>query len=115
MFNKMKRLGHITGILLLLGAHLNAQNSFKIVETFNNQPSYSKTGRGVCNIANGVLSTRDAYAGFGQKEWSNYEIKFKARAQPATEQVQVWAGFREYNHDDRYIMGFRGGLQNNLY
>jgi len=111
----MKRVGYTTGILLLLGASLNAQNGFKLVETFNDQPSYSKTGRGVCNTANGVLSTRDAYAGFGQHEWSNYEITFKARTQPAAEQVQVWAGFREYNRDDRYIIGFRGGLQNNLY
>jgi len=110
----MKRVGHITGILILLGVHLSAQNGFKLMERFDNPPACSKTGRGVCNVADGVLTTRDAYAGFGQPEWSNYEITFKARAQPAAEQVQVWAGFREHNCDDRYIIGFRGGLQNNL-
>src|SRR3982074_155752 len=113
----MKAFGYIIklGVILLFGAHAGAQSGFKLVETFNDkQPQYAKTGRGYCNAANGILSAQDAYAGFGEREWSNYEIKFRARTPHTGEQVQIWAGFREYNRDDRYIVGLRGGVQNNL-
>ncbi|HKC37025.1 MAG TPA: glycoside hydrolase family 2 TIM barrel-domain containing protein, partial [Chitinophagaceae bacterium] len=63
----------------------------------------------------GVLKTKDAYTSFGKQEWNNYEIRFRARTPLAEKEVQIWAGFREYNRDDRYIIGFRGGIQNNLY
>jgi beta-galactosidase len=113
-----KILASITGIsvLLLLGIHATGQPEFKFVETFSaNQPMYTKTGRGSCTLADGVLKVKDAYAGFGKQEWINYEIKFRARTPLTEKEVQVWAGFRENNRDDRYIIGFRGGMQNNLY
>jgi len=72
-------------------------------------------GRGECTVENGVLVSKDAYACFGNPEWRNYSISFKARAPEDAEQVQIWAGFRAYNRFDRYIVGLRGGWQDNLY
>lgn len=39
----------------------------------------------------------------------------KARAPKDAEQVQIWAGFRAYNRFDRYVLGLKGGLQDDIY
>lgn len=72
-------------------------------------------GRGINKIENGVLKSKDAYVCFGNANWKNYTIQFKARAPKGAEQVQIWAGFRAFNRNDRYVVGIRGGLQNNIY
>lgn len=83
---------------------------------FSNASIPLKTiGRGSNRIENGVLISKDAYACFGNADWKNYSISFKARAPKGAEQVQIWAGFRAFNRNDRYVVGIRGGLQNNLY
>lgn len=83
---------------------------------FSNATTPLKTiGRGITKIENGVLKSKDAYACFGNTEWKNYSIQFKARAPQGADQVQIWAGFRALNRYDRYIVGIRGGLQKNLY
>ncbi|WP_321335417.1 glycoside hydrolase family 2 TIM barrel-domain containing protein [uncultured Bacteroides sp.] len=71
-------------------------------------------GRGGCKIENGVFKSRDAYASFGNPKWKNYVVSFKARAPRDAEQVQIWAGFRAYNRNDRYVLGIKGGLQDDL-
>ena len=45
----------------------------------------------------------------------NYAVSFKARAPKDAEQVQIWAGFRANNRFDRYVVGIKGGLQDDLY
>lgn len=72
-------------------------------------------GRGDCYISNGVLHSQSAYACFGHPEWKNYSVSFKARAPQEAEQVQIWAGFRAHNRFDRYIVGIKGGLQDDIY
>lgn len=72
-------------------------------------------GRGECSIADGVLRSRGSYAVFGAAEWTDYAFSFKARAPKGAEQVQIWAGFRGYNRFDRYVVGIKGGLQDDLY
>jgi len=89
------------------------QSSWK--EDFSVSDSLKIIGRGECAIKGGVLRSKDAYACFGNPEWKNYSISFKARAPKDAEQVQIWTGFRAYNRFDRYIVGLRGGLQDNLY
>ncbi len=72
-------------------------------------------GRGNCRIENGVFKSKDSYACFGNKEWSNYTITFKAQVPENAQQVQIWAGFRAYNRFDRYVIGLKGGVQDDLY
>ena len=72
-------------------------------------------GRGTCSIADGVFRSRDAYALFGDPAWTNYAVTFRARVPETAEQVQIWAGFRSYNRFDRYVVGLKGGLQDDLY
>jgi beta-galactosidase len=106
-----------TGLLsaiTLTGLH--AQDKFKLTENFDNPAAkYEKTGRGECKIANSLLTTKDAYLSFGENNWKDYEIKFKARVPQNAEQVQICAGFRAGNRDDRYILMLKGGIQKNLY
>lgn len=72
-------------------------------------------GRGECNIINGIFHSKGSYACFGSPEWKNYSMSFKARAPKEAEQVQIWAGFRAYNRFDRYVVGIKGGLQDDVY
>ena len=83
---------------------------------FSNQGEILKTvGRGECSIADGVFRSKGSYACFGNPEWKNYSMSFKARAPKGAEQVQIWAGFRAYNRVDRYVAGIKGGLQDDVY
>ncbi len=72
-------------------------------------------GRGEAVVADGLLKTRDSYALFGNPDWKNYTVTFKARAPKGADQVQIWAGFRTKNRFDRYVLGIKGGLQDDLY
>ena len=100
---------------LFLSHHALAQH-FSLKEDFSNPAlTLNTTGRGVCEIENGVLKSKDSYACFGNSEWKNYSVSFKARVPEHAEQVQIWAGFRANNRFDRYIVGLRGGMQDNLY
>ncbi|MDP4240567.1 MAG: glycoside hydrolase family 2 TIM barrel-domain containing protein [Bacteroidota bacterium] len=95
---------------------LQAQKVMPFKENFDKQDTQIRiTGRGICKIENGVLKTKDAYASFGEHNWANYEIRFSARTPENEKKVQIWAGFRAYNRDDRYIIGLKGGIQNDLY
>src|SRR5882762_11099103 len=76
---------------------------------------FEKRGKGLCKLSDGVLTTKDVSAVWGGRDWDNYELRFRARTPAGEEQVQIWAGFREYDRNDRYIIGLRGGRQNNLY
>lgn len=82
---------------------------------FDQTEQFTAIGRGKCGIANGVFSSRDSYGCFGNPEWKNYEVKFRARCPHDAGQVQIWAGFHAYNRNDRYIVGLKGGLFDDLF
>lgn len=104
----------LTGLILALCITAKAQSP--ILENFDNaKTSLDVIGRGVTKIENGVFIAKDAYACFGDKYLKNYRFTFDARAPKTAKEVQIWAGFRALNRFDRYVIGFRGGLQNNLY
>jgi len=113
---KLLKLFIINLLVILTVSKLYGQFSFKLTENFDSaNTSYEKTGRGACIIANSVLTTKDAYLSFGDYKWQNYEIKFKARVPASADQVQICAGFRAGNRDDRYILMLKGGIQKDLY
>ena len=99
----------------LLNQTISAQQSQFKTDFSNVSMPFKTIGRGSNKIENGILKSKDAYCCFGNVEWKNYTVKFKARAPQGAEQVQIWAGFRAFNRNDRYIVGIRGGLQNSLY
>ncbi|MDR1121023.1 MAG: glycoside hydrolase family 2, partial [Dysgonamonadaceae bacterium] len=72
-------------------------------------------GRGDCRTTDGVFRSQSAYACFGDETLRNCRITFSARAPKDAEQVQIWAGFRAANRFDRYVLGMKGGLQDDLY
>jgi len=112
----MTKLLTYTLFLFLFSINSYAQDKFKLVENFDNPAAkYEKIGRGETGIANSTLTTKDAYLTFGENTWANYEIDFKARVPRTAEQVQICAGFRAANRDDRYIVMLKGGIQKDLY
>ena len=102
--------------VLLFPTYIVFAQQYEFRTDFSNTSTVIKSvGRGYNNISDGVLTSKEAYACFGQQDWNNYVVKFRARVPLWADQVQIWAGFRALNRYDRYILGFRGGLQNNLY
>ncbi|MFY0255988.1 glycoside hydrolase family 2 protein [Chitinophaga sp. 30R24] len=101
-------------LLLLTGKGYAQQREWK--ESFEESPTQLVTaGAGTCTLENGVLQTENAYAAFGDTSWSNYSFSFRASSPDTAREVQIWAGFRAFNRNDRYIVALRGGRQNNLY
>lgn len=91
------------------------QTIVKLQEKFDHVILLEKIGRGVCEVKGNLLKTQGAYVLFGENNWKNYEITFRARTPKNESQVQIWSGFRAANRNDRYVIGFRGGLQNDIF
>lgn len=89
-----------------------------IAQTFDfaaNGQALTTIGRGDSHVAGGVLHSQDNYAVFGDNTLSNYTFSFRARNPKDAEQVQIWAGFRHANRYDRYVIGLKGGLLDQVY
>ena len=81
-----------TAACLLISSSGYAQSEWK--NNFSDQGEILKTvGRGECSIADGVFRSKGSYACFGNPEWKNYTMSFKARAPKEAEQVQIWLVF----------------------
>jgi len=105
----------LPAILLFVFNCLQAQSFNTLNINFDKPIALEKTGRGLCLIENKVLKTKEAYASFGETGWSDYEVTFNARTPANEDQVQIWAGFRANDRNDRYVFGYRGGLKNDLF
>jgi beta-galactosidase len=92
---------------------LYAQRSLN--EHFDKDHKLEITGGGTAKIEQGVLKTRSIDVAFGDPEARDYEVSFKARTPLNEKQVQIWTGFRASSRNDKYIIGLRGGIQNDLY
>jgi beta-galactosidase len=103
-------------MLLCLNTNLFAQSKMELTERFDKpQAKQVITGRGIVKVEQGVLKSKDAYVSFGDENMENYEFSFKARIPVKEKEVQIWSGFRASSRNDRYILGLRGGIQNDLY
>ncbi|MBB6479941.1 glycoside hydrolase family 2 protein [Spirochaeta isovalerica] len=72
-------------------------------------------GRGNLSLNNGILLVEDCYVTTTASEWSDYSFQFRGRTPAHEDQVQIWAGFRHFNRDFRYVAALRGGNNNHLY
>ncbi|MET3877950.1 glycoside hydrolase family 2 TIM barrel-domain containing protein [Chitinophaga sp. OAE865] len=83
--------------------------------SFGKQTALETADKGSVTQHDGILQTQNAYAAFGDSLLKNYRFSFRASTPDTAREVQIWAGFRAYNRNDRYILALRGGRQNNLY
>ncbi|MBN9295814.1 MAG: hypothetical protein J0I41_02335 [Filimonas sp.] len=109
----IKHLGLLCLSLFVITSNYCQQRTWKA--SFDNTTSLAVTGRGTSTQQQGTLQTQDAYVSLGDSTWRNYTVSFRARSIDTANNVQIWAGFRAYNRNDRYIVALRGGRQNNLY
>lgn len=101
-------------ISLLSSSYMNSQNIYE--NDFSQESENLCTvGRGKSFIKDGILHSKDSYACFGSLDMTDYSVSFKARVPYEAEQVQIWAGFRAFNRFDRYVVGIKGGLQDDVY
>lgn len=100
---------------LFIGFNTYSQKNILLNETFAQQnPQYQVVGLGDCYVDESKLVSREAYASFGNPEWMNYRFSFEARVPESEDQVQIWASFREQGRNERYVVGLKGGLQNDI-
>lgn len=64
---------------------------------------------------NSVLTVSKGYLTTVEKDWTDIEFTFSARTPEETKEVQIWAGFRHFCRDFRYVAGLRGGDNNHMY
>ncbi len=76
---------------------------------------WNVAGRGEVELRDGAVAIKDCFIYAGEKTWQDYEMSFRARAPKDAEQVQIWAGFRCKDRDNRYVIGLRGGNNDDLY
>ncbi|HWV67218.1 glycoside hydrolase family 2 protein [Chitinophaga sp.] len=101
----------ILAVLLLTAGSAFCQQRI----TFSKKVTLETIGKGSVIQQDGILQTQNAYATFGDSSLKNYRFSFRASMPGTASEVQIWAGFRAYNRNDRYILALRGGRQNNLY
>lgn len=101
----------------MLGVQLHVSGQSVILrQDFDNPATkVSTVGRGDSRIADGVFRSVDSYGLFGDKTMRNYRMSFRARVPKQADQVQVWAGFNAANRYDRYVVGIKGGLQDDIF
>jgi hypothetical protein len=75
---------------------------------------WNLVGRTALQTNDASISIRGGYACDGGK-WSDAEVSFRARAPVDVGQVQIWAGLRCLNRDERYVFALRGGADNDVY
>lgn len=68
-----------------------------------------------CRFENGVLTTKDCWAADDSRPMTNVDFRFSARAPESATQADIWASFRHFNRDYRYMVGLRGGNHKHLY
>lgn len=111
----------ILGLFVTATAVLGAQNPVlpegMLEERFERLESSRWTieGRGESGVSEGVLRLTGCEAVAGAADWTDYELCFRARAPKEAEQAQLWASVRRTARDSRYVVGLRGGNNNQVY
>lgn len=68
-----------------------------------------------CHVSDGVLTTQDCWVAAENMQFENFDFRFCGRAPEGASQVDIWACFRHFNRDYRYMVGLRGGSHQHLY
>ncbi|MBQ7839902.1 MAG: hypothetical protein IJ390_05370, partial [Lachnospiraceae bacterium] len=93
---------------------MNQNNHFQFA--VNDTPvSWTLHDRGTWQLEDNILTICDGWASTDDLEMKNFIFDFEARCSSDTPQVQIWAGFRHYSRDYRYVAALRGGNNNHLY
>ena len=71
--------------------------------------------RGNYAVSDGVLTVTDGWVSADGLNLSDVTLEFAARAPQDAVSVQIWAGFRHFSHDYRYVVALRGGANCHLY
>ncbi|MFN4253858.1 MAG: sugar-binding domain-containing protein, partial [Saprospiraceae bacterium] len=93
-------------------AQTSGQTPLLFADDFSgkNDSAWTAIGPGEFEFADSKLKTQNSKLLIaGDENWTDYELKFRARAPENAEQVQIWASLRLQSRDDRYTFGFRGG------
>lgn len=93
------------------------ENSILFEERFedNYLKGWKTAGRLSHSVDKGVLSVKDGYVFTESDSWGDFEFSFSGRMPAEEKEVQIWAGFRHFRRDFRYVLALRGGNNNHMY
>src|SRR5882762_5578518 len=77
--------------------------------------AWQPIGRGSVKVSDGIVQTEGASAFAGDPAWTNYELRFEARAPETASEAQIWCAVRCFDRDRKYVVGLRGGNNQQLY
>lgn len=77
--------------------------------------SWTMHDRGSFQIDGDILTVKDGWVSADKAEFENLVFEFDACCPIDVAQVQIWAGFRHYSQDYRYVAALRGGNNNHVY
>jgi len=95
-------------LLLIFVSHSNAGSGLNVNE-------WTKTGRGELSWEAGSVVIRDCILEHIDTLDQPFEFSFEARAVEDAEQVQIWAGIAMKDRNNRYMLGLRGGNNDDLF
>lgn len=76
---------------------------------------WDQVGRGTIKAGDGILRSEGAAAVAGDPKWQNYELRFEARAPGEAPEAQLWCAVRCFDRDRKYVVGLRGGNNQQLF
>ena len=80
-----------------------------------NPSDYTLVGRGAVQWNSAIVDVKEAWLVHNKSMNQAYEISFEAQNPKEADQVQIWAGFGFKDRDNRYVLGLRGGNNDDLY
>lgn len=95
-------MNHSTGTLMFPAAGLTGER-------------WIQQDRGTYTVTDRVLTVADGWVSADGLSLADVTLEFSARAPQDGTNVQIWAGFRHFSHDYRYVVALRGGANNHLY
>ncbi len=111
---QLRQLRSILLLGLLFGCAHRAERAL-FDDTFTAPKDWRMEGRGASAISDGGLHLTSCEAVAGDRTWTDYELRFRARAPHGAEQAQIWASVRRTARDARYAIGLRGGTLQQAY
>ena len=103
-----------TALLLAPPAMLHAADAAEVKAPALFPGKWRQFGRGVVEQTQKTLILKEVFVA-SQDSFGDCEFKLRARAPEGEEQVQIWVGLRFRDRDSRYVIGLRGGNNNDVY
>lgn len=111
----LKKAFSLIALVVISTIYAYSQPAERTKIDLTNKENFEILDAGDYRVTDEGLLIKGAYAAIGENNWTDYSFEFDAGAPALASEVQIWAGFRAGNRDDRYVLALKGVGQNDLY